>query len=893
MRVSRCFVILWGFLFLVMPFTGIAQITIDGTVTDSAGRSLPQVTVSVTDSASQAIKGYGITNSNGYFKIQLSRAGTFMLKVTALGFLPMEKRIRENIFSYHFRLRTGVNELPEIRVKNQTMVTAKGDTLNYNVQQFTRPQDRTIGDIIKNLPGITVNASGTISYNGRPINKFYIDGDDLLGDKYAIASNTLPADVVTAVQILENHQPVRLLEDKVPSDNAALNLKLSNSSKLRVFGSGNAAAGMPWLAADVRVNVLSFKKQLKFINSYAYNSIGGDLKSEVQSQSSGNIWQSQVNHNLTPLLGFTALPQPVIPARYYTNNKTHSGTLNFLLPLRKDESLRLNGYWLPGEVNNDTRASNIYYTPADTIYQLESQRNRIKTSNLYFNATYLLNARQQYIQNQLSIEHNTVNGNAVVVNEKEVNGFAQQLQDTYTSVRNKFQLKKNLPRAILAELSSDIQYQQMPELLTIDLGIYPWLLNNSVAYSQAGQHARQQTTSSITELALNKTIRHFMLGMRTEHLAEVSRYTSGIDIWQHNHELTQADSGFRNQLHWQQQRVTATPSVLYKYRKWQVSLLLPVLWRHIRYENKFAEQDTLSSRVSLQPALRISVETGNYAKLLLNARRETDFTDAQELLPGAMLVNYRNLSQRIQLLQYNHIHTLSLSYSYRNPLKIRFFNAGVVYSRNSSPVINGQSFREGIISNTQQLFANITQRCLVVTSYSKYIFPLKTTFKASYNGSWLQYYQVQANVVNQLRSLTHNAGIALTIKPVWNFNTELGLNYMVSATRNISQESNIGKPVTLLTSNLVSTYNFSDNLFLQADINYVAQSAEGSSNHYALADARLNYTIPKTKTDIGIKAINLFNERRLYVRSIDGLQVSANDYWLRPCTVMLTGSFRF
>lgn len=45
--------------------------------------------------------------------------------------------------------------------------------------------------------------NGQISYQGTAINKFYIEGMDLLGGKYNIATNNISNDDVGSVEIME------------------------------------------------------------------------------------------------------------------------------------------------------------------------------------------------------------------------------------------------------------------------------------------------------------------------------------------------------------------------------------------------------------------------------------------------------------------------------------------------------------------------------------------------------------------------------------------------------------------------------------------------------------------------------------------------------------------
>lgn len=79
------------------------------------------------------------------------------------------------------------------------------------MNSFAQRQDRTIGDVLKRMPGIDVSNNGKIQYQGIDINKFYIEGNDLLGGKYGIATNGISYDDIGAVEVMENHQPMQVL----------------------------------------------------------------------------------------------------------------------------------------------------------------------------------------------------------------------------------------------------------------------------------------------------------------------------------------------------------------------------------------------------------------------------------------------------------------------------------------------------------------------------------------------------------------------------------------------------------------------------------------------------------------------------------------------------------
>lgn len=107
-------------------------------------------------------------------------------------------------------MKAGKFQLKEVKVKASKIRTS-GDTLSYSVNAFKQGQDRSIADVIKKMPGLEVSENGSVSYQGMPINKFYIEGLDLMGSQYGIANKNLSAEKIKSVQVLKNHQPVNSL----------------------------------------------------------------------------------------------------------------------------------------------------------------------------------------------------------------------------------------------------------------------------------------------------------------------------------------------------------------------------------------------------------------------------------------------------------------------------------------------------------------------------------------------------------------------------------------------------------------------------------------------------------------------------------------------------------
>lgn len=204
--------------------------TIGGRVVNNKGITLEGVSVTLRTSDDRPV-AFCNTNEDGTFSIELPQSETAEhLVFSMIGYA--KRCIALNNFKQgqDVVLENDAFMLKEVKVKAEK-IRRSGDTLTYSVAAFMQKQDRSIADVIAKMPGLSVSPSGQIKYQGKAINKFYIEGADLLGGKYALASENIKANQVKNVQVLEDHQPVKALKKVKFSDQAALNIVLKDDAK--------------------------------------------------------------------------------------------------------------------------------------------------------------------------------------------------------------------------------------------------------------------------------------------------------------------------------------------------------------------------------------------------------------------------------------------------------------------------------------------------------------------------------------------------------------------------------------------------------------------------------------------------------------------------------------
>ena len=189
--------------------------------------------------------GYALTGADGAFVIKHAHFGNAILSASSLGYkskkvdIDLNQGVTANVL---VTLEAEATLLKEVSVKSH-LVVRRTDTVSYVVESMKLETDRNIEDLIKRIPGISVDEKGTISYGGIPISRVYIDGMDMRKEKYALATQSIHPDDVGSVSIYERHEPVKVLQGETRPESAALNLSIKEGSRMRPIGYIYGAGG--------------------------------------------------------------------------------------------------------------------------------------------------------------------------------------------------------------------------------------------------------------------------------------------------------------------------------------------------------------------------------------------------------------------------------------------------------------------------------------------------------------------------------------------------------------------------------------------------------------------------------------------------------------------------
>ena len=200
------------FIFLAVLFISLSvsaqTFKLKGIFTDKTDNSaLIGVVVVLTNTEDTIQKHFTTTQLEGDFLLQNLKNGSYHLKTLFTGYTGFKKDIVINNADTDLgtvKLSVESKELKEVVVVGkQERLEQKGDTTDYNANAYKVNPDATVEDLIKKMPGITVDATGAVKSQGDAVQKVLVDGKEFFGDDATMALRNLPADVVERIQTFD------------------------------------------------------------------------------------------------------------------------------------------------------------------------------------------------------------------------------------------------------------------------------------------------------------------------------------------------------------------------------------------------------------------------------------------------------------------------------------------------------------------------------------------------------------------------------------------------------------------------------------------------------------------------------------------------------------------
>jgi hypothetical protein len=875
---------------VLFSFYSNAQTKIKGAIKDDKNEPVISASVILKDTTGKIIS-YTYSTGFGKFELNTSKKGKFIMTANSMGFeiKSIDVLIDKNdILDVVFNLKPKINELKEVIITSTRPITIDGDKVIYDVKSFLQGNEQTVEDLLKKIPGLNIDANGTIKVGNQEIEKVMIDGDDMFEKGYKILTKNMPVSPLDKVELLQNYSNNKHLKGIENSDKVALNLTLKEDAKRVWFG--NVLAGYGLFSEnryEAKINLMNFGKKNKYYFLTNLNNIGfdatGDIDNLIRPQRINEPGSIGDNQTVKKLLGIgTDLPN--LKKRRVNLNNAEMLSLNSIFTLSEKVKLKTLGFLNTDEVDFFRNSLQTFTVGNTTFSNAEDFVGR-KTQLTGFgkiDLTYDISKTKTFEYTGKFNKNNEKNRSNLLFNNDLLNerlNANNQLFDHKVVYTNKFKENK------VFLLSSRYINEKTPQNYSINQFIFGDLFTENANNTKQFSENKMQF-AGIEGHLLDKKKNGDLLEIKIGNQLRIDDLNTRFELLQNENNLV-FPNGYQNNL-------TYTTNDLYLSAKYRFKLknftLLTQADAHQLF-NQLVNFDTKSNQnpFFIMPKIGLDWKINDKNKILTSYSFNTTNAGVLDVYSGFVQTGFRSFSKGLE--EFNQLNSSSaiLNYTYGSWGDKFFANTFILYSKNndffSTNSIIAQNF-----SQAEKIIIKDREFLSISSSIDRYFKPIKSNLKINLGATKTNF----KNIVNNSN-----------LREVKNFNADYGFE-LRSGFRgffnyHIGSKWNYNEVETSIKNNFIDNMSFLDLSFMFSDkFNVQVQSEcyffgnlDKDNNKYYFLDLETRYVIKENKITFFLSGNNLFNTETFRNFSISDINISQTEYRLMPRYVLLKMEYRF
>ena len=873
---------------LFFPLYIFSQSSLSGSIKDSSGYPIMGANVIAVNNETNILDGFGISNENGYFSINLKNGTEFNIKITFIGFKPVEFNTTLNSDTVKdFVLEEQSEALDAVEIVYEMPVEIRGDTIVYSADAFNTGTEKKLADVLKNLPGVEVNEDGRIEVEGQEVRKIQIEGKDFFDGDTKLAAQNLPAKAVGKIEVLRNFTEVGQLSGvQNNEDNFAINIRLREGKDKFWFGEILAGTG-PDNIHLVAPKIFYYAPKFNFSVLANSNDIGQPPLSRRDfyrfSGGFGNL-NSRTGTSInigSDLAGIGSL----------NNNRAKSidsklTATNF--SVNNDKGLEISGFTVHSSTVNELEEQ------IDRTYVATNAVENTSEFSLQENDLELYKFSLEYEPSEiLQLEYNILFNKS---NQYENN----DLTSMYGRVGNRL------------EETLDITRSQKPQSLNQEFKLY-FTLNEDHIFSFEAQHLDQEenpfnrairdrnpftrlipfsSSQNKYDITQERMVHTGKLEAKLDYyylLNDVSNINISLGVTDVNQDFNSSfyqilDNGpsldFNDAIYNNDVKFDFSDAyVALNYRlRTGIFTFDPGFTLHF-YNTKNTQLGSSFERSmsDVRPNLRINLQFKKTESLRFTFRKNTQFTDVNNLAEGYVFNNYNSIFKGNRELESAVVNTYNLNYRSINQFTFTNIFANASYSKRS---------------NSIQSRANIAGINAIRTSINS-VFPRETYSVSGRIDKRFKNFKLNAgtrfnysdftNVINDVsvgsNSLTQNYSASIETNFRDKPNIELGYKYNINRYDNGTNEN---KFITESPFAQIDAY-FGKGFVFTAEYSFNSYKNETQTlNKFRFLDADLSYNKEGSKWEFGVGVTNLLNDQSINRDSFNQFFSQTRMYVIQP-----------
>lgn len=761
------------------------------------------------------------------------------------------------------------HQIKEVGVTRRSIAT-RGDTTVYLVNKFVKGKDVSIGDVIAHMPGFEVSNTGRILYQGQPIQKYYIEGLDLLEGQYSLANRNLPHSAVGAVEVLENHQPVRMLRGIIPTDRTSLNIRL----KKKVTATGNifVGAGLTPFLYNLNLTPMIFNAKQQIIASWQANNVGNDLWSQFKPLTINNITIGGLSNSGPKLISIPSSTRPPIEKERYLFNNVNLLTYNHLIKLSETSELKIGVAYLNDHLKENDMSRTSYQLGDSTFSITEHTHNRYHQNDLSASFSFTQNANSFYLKDNLRFdgyadhEHGTVCKPDTLVAHAETPSLA---------VDNDLEITIPVGKSFLA-VKSKIFYNQQPHHLELQPGVFDKLLNDSIPYASAIQHVGERHLSINNNLGYAKTLGRWTFATDFTNQFEQKQQSSELHI---DGQPLAIDS-MRNNLMWKYLQLELGEKITFKIPRMYVTLALPLRAVGYHFTDRYNISPSPLAKLYINPIVYLNWKIYGFWSSSFSIAYHERLNNPSTLAQGYALTGYRSIQRNIGQLGSQHALTGTARIHYKNAITGFFLSLDATRHINQNDYIFSRRLQpNGTVVNRALPFRNTNtfDHLQMTSSWTLTKISTILALKASYthqNGDYIFNDEIK-------NATTHSYTISPTISITrWKF---IGIDYTYLLSAMLQQRNGKWHQINEH-KHKCSLYLYpTAQHFLGVDLElYEVNHDKTNQSSDLLTDITYSYRTKRNRIRLQIKCTNILNVKHITKFNMSENITWFNQYSIRP-----------
>ena len=832
------------------------------------------------------------SNENGYYELKTNKTGKFTVTFSALNYetktIEIEITNDTKIIKKNIILVSKPLELREVVIKSERPLVIKKDTITFNAKFFLNGNEQVVEDLLKKIPGLTIDHSGTIRVGNQEIEKVMIDGDDFFDKGYKLITKNMPVNPIEKVELYKHYSNNKLLKGVEKSNKVALNLKLKENFKRQWFGNMKSGYGLvSENRYEVRGNLMNFGKKNKYYFITNLNNIGddatGDIDNLIRPIRFDDTETLGDNQNITTILSLESDLPSLKQSRVNFNN-AEMLSLNSIFTISSKIKLKTLGFLNTNEnefFRNSFQSYSIENSSFENFENFNNLKNKItgfgkvdfnydisKTKTLEYTGKF--NATNEKNRSDLIF-------NGDFINEKLKSN--NQLFDQKIVFTNKFKNNKVLLFSGRYIHEKNLQNYAVNKFIYQDL-----FTQNANNISQTGEN-KMQFAGFETSL-LDRKKDGDLLEVQFGNQLRIDNLISNFQL-KNDEIIISEPTQYQNDLSYSNNDLYLYTKYLFKINK--ISLLTQAAFHQLFNTLKTFENSQTQTPFFINPKVGLELEINDKNKLMTSYSLNKTNATILDVYSNYVQTTFRSFSKGTGNFNQLNNSTVLLNYIYGSWDDKFFANCSVVFSKDndffSTNTLVAQNF-----SQTEKILIKDRELLTFSSNIDRYYKSISSNLKLTFSGSKSNF----KNIVNdsKLREIKINS---------LNYGVELRSSFRGIFNYHIGSKWNYNEVKTTLANSFTNNITFLDLFFVMNDkLNFQIQTEryffgnlDNNSNKHYFMDLESRYTIKENKLTFSLSGNNLFNTETFRSYNINDISISKTEYLLQPRYILLKMEYRF